>query len=188
MKLYLSALLGLALTFGAAAQDAGRTLPPDTTKVGDLTVGDLRALAEARALAFQQAQYVRRAEISSFLLPGLGQFEVGDPLGGVLNLAGQIALIGGTFYAAWALLPADLQSRDLSRRDRNGIVGHYWATDPGKVAPSALVVAGGLTLAVIHRFWASANAGDEAKANIASGKVTFKPDLGWGFFGLQACF
>ncbi len=44
----------------------------------------------------------------------MGQYLAGDPLGGTLHLAGHIALVGGTFYAAWALLPED--ARNASRR------------------------------------------------------------------------
>jgi hypothetical protein len=129
---------------------------------------------------------VKRAEISSFLLPGLGQFEVGDPLGGTLNLAGQIALVGGAFWGSWALMPAD--ARDASGHDRRGAIGHAWATEPGQMAASTGVLVGGLTLAVLQRFWAADNAGKTAKANIQSGKVTFEPMAGPGFFGMRAAF
>lgn len=184
-RFVLLGVLSLALTFAAGAQAAPNSVP-DSTKVSDLTVGDLKTLAAERSIEFQKAGYVRRAEVASFIVPGLGQYLVGDPLGGTLNLAGQIALVGGTFYAAWALLPSD--ARDASGRDRRDVIGHYWTTDPLKVAPSALVMVSGLTLSLLHRFWASDAAGDTAKANIRSGKVTFEPLAGPGFFGLRAGF
>ncbi len=180
--------LGLALTLSVGAQAAppAPTPVPDTTKISDLTVGDLKALAAERSIEFQKFQYVKRAEISSFLVPGLGQFEVGDPLGGALNLAAQIAIVGGTFYGSWALMPAD--ARDASGRDRWEAMRHAWSTDPGMMAASTGVLVGGLTLAVFQRFWAADNAGATAKANIKLGKVTFEPLAGPGFFGMRAAF
>lgn len=180
------ALIGLALTMAAGAQTPDQPSVSDTTKVSELTIGDLKALAATRSIEFQKAGYVRRAEVASFLIPGMGQYLVGDPLGGTLNLAGQIALVGGTFYAAWALLPSD--ARNASGSARHDAIGHYWATDPAKVAPSALVLVGGLTLSVLQRFWASDAAGERARANIESGKVTFQPMMGPGFFGMRAHF
>lgn len=160
----------------------------ETTKVGDLTVGDLKALAEAQSIERQKARYVHGAEFASFLIPGLGQFKTGDVAGGTLNLAGQIALVGGTLYGAWALLPSDLQNMNLSKEARSSLMRHYWVNEPAKVAASAGVMVGGMALSVVHRFWAAADAGDKAEANIASGKVTFEPELGWGHFGMKARF
>ncbi len=175
-----AAALGLVLTLGVSAQNAE---PSDSTKLSDLTVGDLKSLASSRMVEFQKMGYVRRAEIASFVLPGLGQYVVGDPLGGTLNLAGQVALIGGTFYAAWALLPPD--ARNASGSDRRSAIGHAWASEPASMVPSTLVMVGGLTLSVLQRFWASDDAGRQARANIASGKVTFQPFAGPGFFGMR---
>ena len=186
MKRYLLlSALGLALTLGAGAQSAP---PPvsDSTKLSDLTVGDWKSLEAARTVEFQKIGYVRRAEAASFLVPGLGQYLVGDPLGGTLNLAGQIALVGGTFYTAWALLPSD--ARNASGSDRRGAIGHAWSSEPASMIPSTLVMAGGLTLAVLQRFWASDDAGRKAMANITSGKVTFQPFAGPGFIGLRGLY
>jgi hypothetical protein len=185
-RFVLIAALGLALTLSVGAQTAAAPAVPDSTKISDLTVGDLKTLAAEQSVALQKAGYIRRAEVASFIIPGLGQYLVGDPLGGTLNWAGQIALVGGTFYAAWALLPSD--ARAAGGRDRRDLIGHYWTTDPLKVAPSALVMVSGLTLSVLQRFWASDNAGRTARANIQSGKVTFEPLAGPGFLGFRAGF
>lgn len=180
------AVLGTVLAAGAWAADGVPALPSDSTKVNDLTVGDLKALAGARSIEWQKAVYVRRAQVASFVVPGLGQYLVGDPLGGTLNLVGQLALVGGTFYASWALLPDD--ARNASGGDRRNAINHAWSSEPGRMAASTGVLVGGLTLAVLQRFWAADNAGDTAKANIAAGKVTFEPLMGPGFFGLRAGF
>jgi hypothetical protein len=178
-------VLGLSLTMAAGAQAVGQPVP-DSTKVADLTVGDLKELAAERSVEMQKVGYVRRAEVASFIIPGLGQYLVGDPVGGTLDLAGQIFIVGGTFYAAWALLPTD--ARNAGGQERRDLIGHYWTTDPLKVAPSALILVSGLTFSVLERFWAADTAGDTARANIKSGKVTFEPMVGPGFFGLKAGF
>ena len=184
-RFFSTVVLGSAMALGVWAE--GAAVPPsDSTKISDLTVGDLKALAAERSIDIQKAGYVRRAEISSFLMPGLGQFEVGDPLGGALNLAGQIALVGGTFYASWALLPSE--ARDASGSDRRSAIAHSWSSDPGRMAASTGVLVGGLTLSVFQRFWAADDAAHKAKSNIASGKVTFEPEIGFGFLGLRAGF
>lgn len=179
--------LALSFTVGADSLEDWASTRAET-KVADLTVGDLKALAEAQSVERQERRYVHGAAVSSFLVPGLGQFKTGDAVGGTLNLAGHIALVGGTLYGAWALLPSDLQDLDLSHGARKDLMRNYWLHEPGKVAASAGVMVGGMTVALVHRFWAASDAGEKAEANLASGKVTFEPDLGWGHFGLKARF
>lgn len=182
-------VMGLVLSFAAGADSLEDWASARAdTKVADLTVADLKALAEAQSVERQEARYVHGAAFSSFLVPGLGQFKTGDVTGGVLNLAGQIALVGGTLYGAWALLPSDLQDLDLSHGARKDLMRNYWVHEPGKVAASAGVMVGGMALSLAHRFWAAGDAADKAEANLASGQVTFEPDLGWGHFGLKARF
>ena len=182
-RILMAGFLAAGLSLGAQAQETESAWlnSHSAAKVADLTVGDLTAFAQARSVTLQQQHYVFRAGLSSFLVPGLGQFETGDVAGGTLHLAGQIALIGATVYGAWTLMPADLKVSGLSASARHSLVENYWMSDPGKIAPAAAVMAGGFTLSLIHSFWASRDARAEAKANIADGKVTFEPtDFGLG--------
>ena len=172
-------LLGLA---GAGLWAEGDPLSAwvgshQSAKLGDLTVGDLATLAQAESVERQQLFYVHSAGFASLLIPGAGQFKVGDPVGGTLHLVGQLALVGATAYGAWTLLPTDLQSTSLNPDQRRDLWHHYWMTDPAKVAGTAAVLAGGLTLSVLHSVWAAKDARTQAEQNVVSGKVTFEPML-----------
>jgi len=145
------------------------------SRLADLTVADLWALNQASSVSFQQQFYVHSAAAASFLVPGLGQFKTGDPLSGTLHLAGQAALAAGTVYAAWSLLPGDLRNTALSGDQRRSLWEQYWQTSPSQVAGTAAVLAGGLTLSLIHSVWAARDARERAQANLADGKVSFEP-------------
>lgn len=187
MKQFLvTMVLGGALIAGAVAESpAAWAEARSTVKVADLTVGDLKAWADAQSIERQERRYVYGSSFSSFLLPGLGQFKVGDPVGGTLNLAGHIAVVGGTMYGVWALLPSDLKKSGLSRDERHDRMSDYLHNDPAKVAPALGVMAGGVALTLVHRFWAASDAKTQALANLESGAVTFEPALFQGGLGFR---
>ncbi len=177
-RLLTAAVLSLALGFGVNAEGLEDwVLAREDVKMSDLTVGDYKALAEAWSVQRQESWYVHSAAAASFLVPGLGQFKVGDPVGGTLNLAAHLALVGGTMYGVWALLPSDLQSTSLSHKARHELMQDYWASDPGKIAPAMGVMAGGVVLSVVHSVWASKDAKAKALANLESDAVSFEPAL-----------
>jgi len=184
-RILTAAVLSLALGFSVGADSLESWVQArEDVKMSDLTVGDYKALAEAWSVERQEKMYVYGAAVSSFLIPGTGQFKVGDPLGGTVSLVGQLALVGATMYGSWALLPGDLQSTSLSHEARRTLMKNYWQTDPAKVAPAAGVMAGGMALALLHSVWSSKDAKTKAQANLDSDKVTFEPTVferGLGF-------
>ena len=168
----------LAAAAGAEGVDAWAQAR-SSLKTSDLTVADWKALAEAESVERQERGYVMGASVSSFLLPGLGQFKVGDPLGGTLNLVGHVALVGGTLYGAWLLMPADIKNADRDQRREK--FGATLFSDPAQVAPVVGIVVGGVALSIVQRFWASGDAKAQALSNLESGKVVFEPQFDHGF-------
>ncbi len=151
-------------------------------------VAELAALDNAKSVLSQELRYVYGAAISSYILPGLGQFKVGDTAGGVLHLTGQLALVAGTAYGAWALLPESLKSSSLNHSERHTLMKDYLENDFNAVAPSLGILAGGLVLSSIHSMWAASDAKDQALENVRDGTVDFEPvALGLGF-GLRMKF
>ncbi len=179
------AVLGLVLAFGASAEEMADWVEArSTVKVGDLTVGDLKALSDIRSVDRQEARYVHGSAVASFLIPGLGQFKTGDAWAGTWNLVGHTALVGATIYGVWALLPDDVKASGLSHDARRDLVRGYWTNDIGKIAPAAGVAVGGVALSLAFRFWSASDAGTRAEENLKSGAVVFEPaafDGHWGF-------
>ena len=176
-------VLGLALTLPAQQSDMNSWVESyRDTKLADLTVGDLKALADEQSVQMQKKHYVLSAGFASYLLPGVGQFKTGDPVGGSLHLLAQLAIVGGTAYGAYTLAPPEILVSGLTKQARHDLIETLWSTNPEKMAPAAAVMAGGMTLALINQIWASRDARAQAVDNIKEGKVTFEPyDMGTGF-------
>lgn len=121
-------LLGACFALGAqeaAADSTGIPLSLSEKKIADLTVGDFEALAAANSIERQKRHYVGSSAAALFLIPGLGQFKTGDNLGGTLHLVGQVALVAGTMYGAWALMPSEFRNSNLSRSERHDLIHDY---------------------------------------------------------------
>jgi hypothetical protein len=147
-------------------------------KVSELTVAEWAALAGAASVAKQEDRYVGRAKFLSFVVPGTGQFIVGDTGGGFIRMGTELAIIAGTATAYWLLLPDDLQDSSLSRSERRSLMRDYWEDGDGaKVLPAMAVAAAGFTLSIVNRVLASSDAGKTARSNIESGKVVFEPKV-----------
>jgi hypothetical protein len=155
----------------AVPDGAGKTIE-------ELTVAEWTALASAASVARQEDRYVGHAKFLSFVLPGTGQFMVGDTTGGILHLGAELAIIAGTVTAYRLLLPSDLQDSSLSRSERRSLMDDYWEDGDGaELLPAMGVAAAGLTLSIVNRVLASSDAGDTARTNIDSGKVVFEPKI-----------
>lgn len=192
-----AAIVLLTLGLAVGAQEAESTAPGGTEvrggfpaslsekKVSDLTVGDLAELAEQRSVERQKRHYVHGAALASFVLPGAGQLIVGDTSGGLMHLAGEAALIAGTLYGSYLLLPEDLRDLSLSRGEREDLMDQYRENgDEYKLYASAGVMAGGFALSFLHSLWAARDAGSTAVENVETGKVTFEPSLYIGARGM----
>ena len=92
-------VLGLALALPAQQATANDWVEShSSTKLADLTIGDLKALADQQSVQMQKNHYVASASIASYLAPGWGQFKTGNAVGGGLFLVGDLALMAGTMY------------------------------------------------------------------------------------------
>jgi hypothetical protein len=186
-KLVGLAVLGLAMGFGLGAEDLkGWVDSRASVKVADLTVGDLKALADIESVDRQKSRYVFGSAVASFLVPGLGQFKTGDAWAGTWNLAAHTALVGATIYGAWVLLPEDVRAAGWNHDARRDLMRNYFTNDFGKIAPALGVMAGGAVVSMAFRFWSSHDAKTRALENLNSGSVTFEPAAIDGHFGMMA--
>ena len=206
MKKILIALVVLAaLASGVSAQETVTPASLDqelssalqdiaSTQVGTLTIGDMLKIAGRVSIAEQKLHYVRKARMASFMLPGAGQFMTGDSVGGALFLAGDIVVMTGTLAGAYFLLPADLQFNSLNYFTSScAQIRATWENHSFvDLLPSMGVMAGGFLLKGIIGHLSAAGASRAALRNIADGKVTFTPNLGFmghGFgMGMQMRF
>lgn len=146
--------------------------------IGSLTAAEIAQAAQQLSIARQQYAYIKRSEMESFIVPGLGQFRDGAPLQGSLFLASDLAVVAGTLAGAYFLLPSDLQFSSINyfttpiSTIRTAWEGHTLLD----YLPSMGVAAGGMILNHLLRFAAAANAGDLARANVRDKKVTFQPE------------
>jgi hypothetical protein len=148
-------------------------------QIGALTVGDLAQVAARLSVASQRLAYVNRAAISSMIMPGAGQFMTGDTLGGVLFMTGNLALVAGTLAGVYFLLPADLQftSLDYYTAPFSTIKATYESHSMQEYLPAAGVMAGGMLARALLAHVSARLATEEARENIAKGKVTFQPRM-----------
>ncbi len=156
-----------------------QALPEGSGKTAnELSVAEWTSLASAASIAMQEDRYEGGAKFLSFVLPGTGQFMVGDYTGGILRLGAELAIMAGSATAYHYLLPDDLQDSSLSRSERRDLMRDYWEDGDGaKVLPAMGVAAAGFTLSVVNRVLASKDAGKQAREDIESGKVTFEPKI-----------
>jgi len=148
-------------------------------QVGAMTFEDLEKVAEHVAIAMQKERYVQRARNASFMLPGLGQFMVGDTLGGWLFVAWDVTVLAGTLVSAYFVLPANVQFASLDYFGSSlSTIRTAWASNTiTSYLPFAGVLAGGIILETVLRYVAADNAAKTARKNIDQGKVTFQPTL-----------
>jgi hypothetical protein len=171
--------LGMWPELGAALQEM------DTTQIGTLTVGDLAKLAGQLSIAEQRLRYVQRARHASLIMPGVGQFMTGNPVGGSLYVVGDVAVFAGTVLGAYFLLPPQVQFTSVNYlTDPLQTICNAWqGRSVLDYLPSVGVVAGGMIVQHILSHFASVDAARAARKNIADGKVTFTPNFNFGMMG-----
>jgi hypothetical protein len=153
----------------------------------ELTLAERARLSDALSVHLQGEHYVARAAMSSFVLPGLGQFMIGKPLDGALFLAAQTAIVAGSMAGAYYLAPAGLLA---TWGDKSAMRTYMASGNFVQALPTMGVMAGGMTLALLNAVISSWSAAAGARENVASGQVKFQPRLmhspmGIGFgFGL----
>lgn len=155
--------------------------------IGSLTVGDLEGMAGQISVLLQRSAYVSRAGMASFMVPGMGQFLTGNPVGGSLFLAGDVAVAAGALVGAYFLLPARLQfgtgngtgasGLDYLNTSKTQIHDAWKAGTVMEYLPSMGVMAAGMAARHLLGLWASREAVEAARRNVADGKVTFQPEI-----------
>jgi hypothetical protein len=202
MKRIIMALVALtaAAAFAAAQDQAPPPAQPDdvsavlqeiaATQLGTLTGADLVRMAGRLSVAQQARAYVTRASVSSLLFPGTGQLMTGDTVGGALFITGDLAVIVGAVLGTYYLLPANLQfgMTDYYTEPIGSIRTKWENHSLQDYLPSAAVAAGGMLLRGILGHISARLAGQAARRNIADGKVTFTPRLGFDGRGLMMGF
>jgi hypothetical protein len=206
MKTILAILLGLAVAAAGAVaapwqprqseleKEIAQILAQNSSEqLGTMTVADLEKLAGEVSVAVQKAHYVQRVRMASFMMPGVGQYMAGDPVGGTLFLAGDIAVFAGTVLGAYFLLPVNVQigagagtgasGLDYLNTPVSGIKNAWDANSLLAYLPSVGVMAGGMLVKHLLGMWSSKSAAALARQNIADGKVTFEPTL-FPLFGM----
>ena len=148
-------------------------------QLGTMTIADLQKLQGQISIAIQKEEYVQGARRASFFLPGLGQLRTGDTTGGALFLAGDVAVAAGTLLGVYFLLPSNVQfsSLDYLNTSLSGIRSTWESNTLADYGPSIAVAIGGMAMEMVLRVISSRNAEQQAREAVASGKVTFKPEL-----------
>ena len=203
MKRLVTVLLALTAAAAlAAAQDQPPPPPgqPDdvsavlqeiaATQLGTLTGADLVRMAGRLSVAQQARAYVTRVSMASMLFPGTGQFMTGDTVGGVLFVTGDLAVMVGAMIGTYYALPPDLQFGSINYyADKFSTIKAAWENHSAQnYLPAFGVMAGGLILKGILGHVSSRLAAQAARRNIADGKVTFTPRIGFDGRGLMMGF
>jgi hypothetical protein len=171
--------MGMSKGLGIDPQKILDAAPGAADKTPDqLTLGERLALASAVSISMQEQSYVRHAAMASFMVPGAGQFQVGNYGLGAIHLGAEAAIIGGSAVALWYLAPPGLLDFSMTMEQRHAAMGAYLTKDRiGEILPAMGVVAGGALLSFINRAIAADGARKGAQANLASGKVKFEASL-----------
>jgi hypothetical protein len=156
--------------------------------ISEITVGDITALFNKYSLVKQQQRYIKKAELKSFLVPGWGQFSIGDKLNGFLFMGTHILLKSGTILGSYFLLPNQVRFSSINYFTAPaGSIEAAWKNLSFMDLLPALGAYGAGTLAcMLIRKAAAAHAGKTARENITEGKVTFTPVLNADGIGVRA--
>jgi hypothetical protein len=159
-------------------------------KIGDIDVATLLSVRDRLSVASQKDAYVRKTGMESFLLPGLGQLEVGDTASGIGFMAADLGVIAGTLVVAYYLLPTDLRFDRIDYFSSNfsGINNAWCSHSFTDYLPAFGVLVGGMVIDQTLRHWSAADARRKAAKAVETGRVTFTPRLGPGFMGIDIAY
>jgi hypothetical protein len=171
--------LGPAESAFLEAEFAGIVEKYADKSLGELTVAQSYDLLGEVSIAYQKAEFIQRSRVMSLIVPGLGQFFNEAPRAGALFLSADVLLSAGTLVGAYFLLPEELQFAHLNylTASYDEIRTRWEAQSFVDLLPTMGVLAGGWVLQGILRVYASRNAAELARRNIAAGKVTFEPKV-----------
>jgi len=155
---------------------AGLLSEYQATDLGDLTVGEVVAIASRISVARQELAYVQRARLASFHIPGMGQFMTGNSGAGVAYLLAGLTTGVGSLVGWYMLLPEDLQfgSLDYLNAPFSDIEDAWKGHSLSEYLPSIGAMAGGMVVNGIVRVLSAGAAGKSARENIRNEAVRFE--------------
>lgn len=170
---------------GVTPEEVLTAVPSAADKTPDeWTLEERLAISSVFSVAMQESMYVRHAGVSSFLVPGAGQFMTGQVGVGALHLGTELLIAGGAFAGMYFLTPADLLDHSLTMDERHALVASYMTPERiGELLPGMGVAAGTFVLSLLNRTLAARGAVLGAEANLADGSVSFEPVVSLGSIG-----
>ena len=152
----------------------------DDKKIGDMTFDQLKQINMDLSVPLQKIQFIKKSEMASRMIPGMGQFINKEVLGGTLFLVSSLAIKAGSLVGAYFLMPADLRFDQLNyfTAPKADIKQTWESHSMQDVLPAFAVLTGGMVLDAILSKIASRNAGRLAAKNISEGNITFEPVAG----------
>jgi hypothetical protein len=159
-------------------------------KIGDLDVATFLSVRDRLSVAAQKDAFVVKTGVKSFLLPGLGQLELGNTGEGIGFLAADLVVIAGSLVGAYYLLPSDLRFDRIDYFSSNfSTINSAWTSHSfTDYLPAFGALMGGMVVDQTIRHWSAARARREAATAIDEGRVTFTPRVGIGFMGFDVAY
>ncbi len=156
------------------------------SKFGELSLEALKPYRDRLAVAEARDVYVAGLALSSFIMPGSGQFRLGDTGAGAAFLSGHLAVVTAGILGFYFLLPSDLRFNHLNYLDSSltDISSAWNGHSIRDYLPAAGVAFGSMALDMAIRYWSARSAVDLGRAAVDSGKVKLEPRIFPGFMGL----
>lgn len=156
------------------------TADNQNTPLGDLTVGQIRALMARLSVLRQETAFVKKSAAASFFMPGSGHVMNRQVGKGVLFGLGELAISGGTLVGAYFVLPESVQFGQIDYFDDSfATIEAAWKqlsfTD---VLPALGVMTAGGIVDMVYRGLVSRSAAKLARERIESGDKRFEPEFG----------
>jgi hypothetical protein len=158
-------------------------------ELGSLTLSELHDVANDLSISIQKTRFIEKSRSSSMIFPGLGQFQNGDTLNGVLFTTANMLTLSGAFLGGYFLLPENVQFDETNPfTDDISDVRRAWENNSFvDYLPALGGFLGGIALNVVVRILSANHAENLARKNIDNGNVEFEPDSQWAvnFLGFR---
>ncbi len=181
---------GLSLSPYSSAEMAAAAEALGSRPFGELTIAELTPYLARIELAARKDAWLKMGSAMSMHVPGAGQLRNGDTLAGLGYLTLHLATVAGTLVGYYFLLPSDLQfdKLDYFATPKTTVRDAWKAHSMVELMPAMGVMAAGMLVDGGLRLLSAKGAYSGAKAAIDSGKVTFAPVVGPGYFGMDMMF
>ncbi|MFP4382635.1 MAG: hypothetical protein ACLFSE_01210 [Spirochaetia bacterium] len=192
-------LLGTVSIFSIESEETGKILPLEKEirddlyaasdiPISDITVGDITSLFNKYSIVRQQKMYIKKAEMKSILIPGWGQFSMGDRWNGVLFMGVHVLLKGGTLLGSYFLLPNQVRFSSINyfTAPAESIEAAWKNLSFMDLLPALGAYGAGTMACMLLRKAAASHAGQTARQRITEGDVTFTPVFHSDGIGIRA--